>query len=303
MGWFALPRWLEQGLQKFGAAVAAIPVIARWRVRLAPARAISLLEEKLAWVHRLEDEALLLSVAAIFALLVLVASTPLTLGGQIVFAVAIIAAGVYLGRMQAEFASDVLAALSLLAILRYLWWRVDATLDFENGEDFVAGVVLAAVELVIIARLLSHYFRVLSGGKVDVSAGREMPAPVLPVLLLAPNLFLIFAIRPYAAPPLPVVLYLLPCMLLALLATARLDGVSRGWGNWVRDLVAGWRIPVPLAFAALNLAGLFAALPRAILTPDRGEVLFYAAWVCVNLWLLRTGGQLRHGYAHSGQAL
>lgn len=292
------PRWLADFWEQLAAELVAHPVIGPWLARFAPERAVPLLEKGLAWVRRIEDEALLLASLACLGLLAGAATTPLDAGGQALFAVAILAAGSYLGRMRGEFAPAALAMLSLLAMLRYAWWRADATLDldFDHGADFAAGVVLAATELVVAQRLLACYFRRLTGRR---KPDGDTPALVLPVLLAAPNLYLLGGIRLYAAPALAVALYAVPYLLLALMAMARLH--EQGWAGWAHGLAAGWQLPFPLALAALNLAGLLAALTRVLLTPDAADVPLYAIWACANLWVLKAGGRLRPGHAHAAR--
>lgn len=286
-----LPAWLQMRWQTLTAALTAHPTIEYWLIRFAPAQAVPLLKNGLVWVHRLEDEALILAMLMALGVLILVASTPLTVPGQAVFALLIVVAGGYLGRMRATFSPAALSLLAMLATLRYLWWRIDRTLILETDADFAASVLLVAAELFLIGVLFARFYRALLGKKRHHA--REPFVFAMMVVLLAPNLYLLFGIRIYQAPPLDVMLYLLPGLLLALLALACLDRVRRGWRKWLHSRCAQLEVPFPLVFAALNLAGLLAGIARAVTMPETADTLLYAGWACLNILMLRAGGRLR----------
>lgn len=285
-----VPAWLEQRWLACSAALAQHPKIAYWLMYFAPTRAVPSLKKVLAWVRWLEDEALLLAFAVSLGILSLAATTPLSMMGQAIFATLIVAAGVFLGRMRAAFAPAALAVLSFLAVLRYLCWRLNVVWIFENDADFLASVLLVSIELFFAYRLLFRYFTVLVGNRRGDHADFVLP---LTLLMLAPNVFLLSGVRPYVAHPLAIMLYLLPCLLLALVAMARMAGVRHGWRRWVRTQVSGWDIPFPLMLVAFNLAGVLAALVRAMTMTELPETAFHACWACFNIWILRTGGRLR----------
>ena len=286
-----LPEWLAGQWVRLAAAVAGHPAIDYWLVRMAPAKAVPLLKQGLAWVHQLEDEALILATLLSFAMLAFAATTPLSLAGQAVFGAIILAAGFYLGRMHARFAPAVLAVLTMLSVLRFLWWRFDSTLFLEEGTDYVATVVLLAVETHLALRLFARYFRMLgllryrrSDFDLTVPAG---------VVLLVPVLNLLLGVRAYQAPTLVVALYLVPALGLSLLSLVRLDGVRRGWWKWLQKRCLMIAIPFPLGFAALNLACLLSGVMHLLQHPEKlATVLFYAAWACFNIVALRAGGRL-----------
>ncbi|MDR0280913.1 MAG: UDP-forming cellulose synthase catalytic subunit [Paucimonas sp.] len=88
------------------------------------------------------------------ALLAAVVTTPLELMPQIGFACLCIGLVLMLRRVPGRLAALAMIGMSLIATLRYVYWRLTDTLDFDNGLDMFFGYGLVAAEtysLIILA--------------------------------------------------------------------------------------------------------------------------------------------------------
>ncbi len=85
---------------------------------------------------------LLLSLAA--ALVVM--TTPFNWLGQLLFLVWLWMLSMVLRRLPGRYPSLALAAISLLAMGRYAWWRITATLEFDSTAEAMLGYGLLAAE-------------------------------------------------------------------------------------------------------------------------------------------------------------
>jgi len=100
-----------------------------------------------------------LSVLAVL-LMLLTVTVPLDLGSQCVFAVMCFGAGLAL-RKAGRFPAVLLIVLSLTVSLRYMYWRVTATLGFESGLDMLFGYGLLFAELYALAVLILGYLQTI----------------------------------------------------------------------------------------------------------------------------------------------
>lgn len=103
-----------------------------------------------------------LALVLAFAFFVSVIVTPLTLGYQIFFGVVSFATAYILARVSnSRLAILVLMAISSVATLRYMYWRVTETLGFEHWLDFLFGYGLLMAECYALLTLFLSYFQSL----------------------------------------------------------------------------------------------------------------------------------------------
>lgn len=92
-------------------------------------------------------------------LLGVIVSTPLQPLDQALFAVLMLGLAVFARQMPGKTARVFLLTLSLVATLRYLWWRVTATLPYNEPVDLAFALILFAAELYAVTILLLGYFQ------------------------------------------------------------------------------------------------------------------------------------------------
>jgi cellulose synthase (UDP-forming) len=99
-------------------------------------------------------------IAAVAVLLVwMTVIIPLTLEQQLVFCVATFVVALCVRRVAGQLAVLTLIVLSCTASLRYMYWRVTATLDFDNVADTIFGGGLVLAEFYALAVLLLGYLQ------------------------------------------------------------------------------------------------------------------------------------------------
>lgn len=91
------------------------------------------------------------------ALLTLVISAPLDLKAQMLFCAACLAVVLVLRRRANRFAVLVMIVMSVIASMRYMYWRLTSSLGFDDPLDMVFGYGLVAAELYALAVLLLGY--------------------------------------------------------------------------------------------------------------------------------------------------
>lgn len=91
----------------------------------------------------------------------LLVSVPLALEEQAAFAVGCFGAALMLRRLPGRLPVIALILLSLLASLRYLYWRLTSTLGFETPLEMVLGYGLVAAELYALAVLVFGYLQTI----------------------------------------------------------------------------------------------------------------------------------------------
>ncbi len=87
--------------------------------------------------------------AAGLALLVLAITTPFDLIGQLVFLVCVWAIAMLVRRAPGPLPTLLLIALSVTASTRYLWWRINTTLNWDQPFDLTWGLLLLAAEVYV----------------------------------------------------------------------------------------------------------------------------------------------------------
>lgn len=92
-------------------------------------------------------------------LLGLIVSTPLQPLDQALFAILMIGLAMFARQMPGKTARVFLLTLSLVATLRYLWWRVTATMPVGEPVDLFFALILFAAELYAVTILLLGYFQ------------------------------------------------------------------------------------------------------------------------------------------------
>ena len=124
--------WLQGLLDTFQARVSRWPLI--WR------------------------QGLKISAGLIAALLVLgILTAPQNLYSQAVFAAVCFAASLIIRKQAGRLAILTLITLSLIASLRYMYWRLSDTLGFDNWQDAVFGYGLVLAELYALLVLVFGY--------------------------------------------------------------------------------------------------------------------------------------------------
>lgn len=91
------------------------------------------------------------------SLMALVISVPLDLYAQCGFALACFAAMLVIRRIPGRIPVLALVTLSLLASLRYMYWRLTETLDFENWLDSLLGYGLIVAEFYTLVVIVLGY--------------------------------------------------------------------------------------------------------------------------------------------------
>ncbi|KAF1024298.1 MAG: Cellulose synthase catalytic subunit [UDP-forming] [Pseudomonas sp.] len=126
-----------------------------------PGRAEQCLDAVLARFNRwpfLLRKALVLGAIVLGVLLFMsVVVVPLDLHGQCVFAAICFAAVLVLRKIPGRLAIIALVVLSLVASLRYIYWRLTATLGFETWLDMLFGYGLVAAEFYAMVVLMFGY--------------------------------------------------------------------------------------------------------------------------------------------------
>ena len=85
--------------------------------------------------------------------------TPFEFYAQCLFAVGCFAVALVLRKMPGRLTVLILIGLSLTASLRYMYWRVTATLDFESWLDIAFGYGLVLAELYALVVLIFGYLQ------------------------------------------------------------------------------------------------------------------------------------------------
>jgi cellulose synthase (UDP-forming) len=90
-------------------------------------------------------------------LMALIISVPLDLYAQCFFALGCFAAMLVIRRIPGRISVLALVALSLLASLRYMYWRLTSTLDFDNWLDSLLGYGLVVAEFYTLVVIVLGY--------------------------------------------------------------------------------------------------------------------------------------------------
>lgn len=91
--------------------------------------------------------------------LIFVISVPLTLLQQIIFAVICLLGALVLRKTQGRLATIVMIVLSIMASLRYMFWRLTETIWFDKPVDLIFGSGLVLAELYALSVMLIGYFQ------------------------------------------------------------------------------------------------------------------------------------------------
>ncbi len=98
------------------------------------------------------------SAAALPALWAFV-TTPLSAGPQLVLGLTLLGAALLLDRRRGAVATRMLAVCSVAVSLRYLYWRVTRTFEFDSPAAAVCGALLLGAELYAFAVLMLGFFQ------------------------------------------------------------------------------------------------------------------------------------------------
>ncbi len=108
------------------------------------------------WRHRLSRY---LTIGLAAAVIVMCITTPFTLLSQALFVVVMWIAALWIRRIPGHLATMVLVALSVTASSRYLWWRFNFTLNWDDLLDLTLGLGLLAAEVYAWLVLLLGYIQ------------------------------------------------------------------------------------------------------------------------------------------------
>lgn len=265
---------------------------------------------------------------------------PLDALDQLKFAALLVVIAWIARLVSGQFITLFLVGLSIIASSRYFWWRASATLNLDENIGFAWGLVLIAAEFYAWLVLLADYWEV---GWADKRSTVELLIPsgqppseksllrtgnelingiARAVFLTAPLAFLLFDAYIIYAPPILLVLYVLPHMAHAIFANSRNQGGGRlsflalvsetilSWcaarhiiamlfdfrkktssaaGNSAEKEYSGQNVLTPLIFLiGLNLIGFIAGLNRWYLNPhdEVGTILLNLVWALYNLLFL-----------------
>ncbi|WP_439859362.1 UDP-forming cellulose synthase catalytic subunit [Pseudomonas sp. MBLB4136] len=107
-------------------------------------------------LQRLAHAGLVVLVASFLALLIVV---PLELQGQLAFSAICLGAALVLRRVASRLAVLAMVMLSVMASLRYMYWRLTDSLGFESWLDMLFGYGLVLAELYALTVLLFGYLQ------------------------------------------------------------------------------------------------------------------------------------------------
>jgi cellulose synthase (UDP-forming) len=93
------------------------------------------------------------------AVLIVATITPLGLRAQMVAGGSVFVIALVLRKRSASWVSQLLTLLSVAVSARYIWWRITATLDFDNALDGAFGTLLLLAELYAFVILLLGAFQ------------------------------------------------------------------------------------------------------------------------------------------------
>lgn len=86
-------------------------------------------------------------------------TTPLTWGGQALFALLMALTALFVGSVSGRTARMFLMTLSVVATMRYLWWRLTSTINPDAWGDLIFGCLLLFAEVYAVLILLLGYFQ------------------------------------------------------------------------------------------------------------------------------------------------
>lgn len=112
-----------------------------------------------AWLRRLDFMVRPCLVVLAAALFILVIAVPLALEEQLIFSVVCLGAALVLRRTATRLAVLAMVALSVIASLRYMYWRLTSSLGFETWLDMLFGYGLVLAELYALTVLLFGYLQ------------------------------------------------------------------------------------------------------------------------------------------------
>lgn len=151
-------RWLRWRLKRWGRRwIDKIPQ--HWRARLAPARIRRGLEQ-VAVQHFWSMKPLALTAyLATSTILVIIIVTPFSLFSQLIFTLLLWLIALSIRRIPGNLPTMILIMLSVIASGRYLWWRFNYTLNWDDLIDLTLGFILLGAELFAWLVLMLGYFQ------------------------------------------------------------------------------------------------------------------------------------------------
>ena len=110
------------------------------------------------WRHKATSS--VLSVLAVICL-VIVVSAPLDTIAQLGFSLVALVCALFLRRVGGRLATIVMVLISVIMSLRYMYWRVTSTLDFQSWLDIIFGYGLLLAEIYALTVLLLGYVQTI----------------------------------------------------------------------------------------------------------------------------------------------
>ncbi|WP_456404519.1 UDP-forming cellulose synthase catalytic subunit [Thiolapillus sp.] len=151
-------RWWRQRITRWGRQVMRL-VPQRWRHRVTPSRIRRHLEHLAkhdVWANRPMGVATYLLTVGILVITII---TPFSLLSQLIFMALLWFIALSVRRIPGNLATMILIVLSAIASGRYLWWRINYTLNWDDLLDLTLGFVLLSAELFAWLVLMLGYFQ------------------------------------------------------------------------------------------------------------------------------------------------
>ncbi len=151
-------RWLRRQLKRWARHPLKI-MPQRWKVQQAPSRMRRQLEKvaiQKFWSNR---PLALVAYPVAIGILVISIITPFSLFSQLLFTLLLWFIALSIRHIRGNLPAMILILLSVIASGRYLWWRFNYTLNWDNLLDLSLGFVLLGAELFAWLVLMLGYFQ------------------------------------------------------------------------------------------------------------------------------------------------
>ncbi|HEC05610.1 MAG TPA: glycosyltransferase, partial [Thiolapillus brandeum] len=151
-------RLWRRRMKQWGLSLARL-IPRRWRRRLTPAVIRKQMEEVAkheVWANRPMGVVTYLLTVAILLIAII---TPFSLLSQLIFMILLWFIALSVRRIPGNLATMILIVLSAIASGRYLWWRLNYTLNWDDLLDLTLGFLLLGAELFAWLVLMLGYFQ------------------------------------------------------------------------------------------------------------------------------------------------
>lgn len=118
----------------------------------------------------------LVIVVSTLVLLTISITTPMDSQNQILFLLATWVLALWMRKSESSIASTTLAGLAIASSIRYLWWRFNYTLQFNNYADAFLGMLLLSAEIYVWVVLMLSFLQTIHPLKrkpIDLPESRD----------------------------------------------------------------------------------------------------------------------------------